>query len=178
MLKWLLPLALLPVLSAQPPDRPPADHPQPDRMPMERGGRSARGPWWDGPLAQDLKLTDAQQKQIRQAVKDFRPRTFEIVTAVNKAEAEVQAAFNEDPVDQKKANEAIERLVAARSDLFRINSQRDLKLRSLLTAQQWQDLQKQERQRRPPFGPDYPGRGKRGPAPTGGPPVPNANQQK
>ena len=173
MLKCLFPLALATALCAQPPDRP-----QTDRPPMDHGDRSARRPWWDGPLAQDLKLTEEQQRQIKKAVKDFRPKTFELVTAVNKAEAEVQAAFNEDPVDQKKANDAIDRLVAARGDLFRLNSQRDLKLRSLLTAQQWQDLQKQERQRRPPFGPDYPGRGKRGTAPTGGPPVPNANQQK
>ena len=173
MVKWLLPLALLSGLGAQTPDRP-----QPDRPPMDRGDRSARRPWWDGPLAQDLKLTEEQQKQIRKTVKDFHSTTFEMVTAVNKAEAEVQAAFNEDPVDQKKANDAIERLVAARGDLFRLNSQRDLKLRSLLTAQQWQDLQKQERLRRPPFGPDFPGRGKRGPAPSGASTVPNANQQK
>jgi Spy/CpxP family protein refolding chaperone len=172
MLKCLFPLALATVVYAQPPDRPQADRP-----PMDHGDRSARHPWWDSPLAQDLKLTEDQQKQIKKTVKDFRPKTFEMVTAINKAEAEVQAAFNEDPVDQKKANDAIERLVVARGDLFRLNSQRDLKLRSLLTAQQWQDLQKQER-RRPPFGPDFPGRGKRGPAPTGAPTVPNANQQK
>jgi hypothetical protein len=31
---------------------------------MDHGDRSARHPWWDSPLAQDLKLTEDQQKQI------------------------------------------------------------------------------------------------------------------
>ena len=173
MSKWLLPLAMLSALCAQPPDRPPGDHPDGNRPGMDR----TRRPWWDGPIAQDLKLTDVQLKQIRQSVKEFRPRTLELWTAVNKAETEFQAAFNDDPVDQKKANEAIERLVTARGDLFRVNSQLDLKLRALLTAQQWQELQKSERQRRGgPYGPN-PGRGKRGPGP-GAPPTPIVNQQK
>jgi Spy/CpxP family protein refolding chaperone len=175
MSKWLIPLAMLSALCAQPPDRPVGDRGSTDRK--ERPGMDRR-PWWDGPIAQDLKLTDVQLKQIRQAVKDFRPRTFELWTTVNKAETEFQAAINEDPVDQKKANDAIERLVTARGDLFRVNSQLDLKFRSVLTAQQWQDLQKAERQRHGgPYGPPG-GRGKRGPGGPGGAPTPPVNQQK
>jgi Spy/CpxP family protein refolding chaperone len=127
-------------------------------------GQPPRGPrpWWDSELTKDLNLSDAQTKQIRQTQQDFRPRMFELRAAVNKAEADLQAAFDEDPVDQNKANDAINRLAAAHSELTKAVSQMDLKIRSVLTAQQWHDLKEQQRNR--PRGP-----GRRGPtsAPTG-----------
>jgi hypothetical protein len=45
-------------------------------------------------------------------------------------------------VDQAKANQAIERLIAARTDLTRTLSQMSLRLRTVLTEQQWHDLQR------------------------------------
>ena len=116
-----------------------------------------RGMWWDGKPAQDLNLTEAQSKQIRAIQKDFRPRMIELRAAVTKAETDLQSAFDETPVDQKKANDAIEHLVAARADMFRTTSQLDLKLRSVLTAEQWAEVKK-----RAPHG---------GPNPRGGTPT-------
>ena len=73
-----------------------------------------------------------------------------------KAEAELQTAFDESPVDQRKSNDAIEHLAAARSDLFRATSQMELKIRMVLTDEQWQELKKRERRGGPgrPGGPD------------------------
>jgi Spy/CpxP family protein refolding chaperone len=128
--------------------------------------RSPR-PWWDSELTKELNLSDAQTKQIRQTQQDFRARMFELRAAVNKSEADLQAAFDEDPVDQAKANETINRLAAAHSELTKAVSQMDLKLRTILTAQQWQDLK--QRQRTRPRGP-----GRRGPTST----PPTATTQK
>jgi hypothetical protein len=61
---------------------------------------------------------------------------------VNKAEIDLQMQFDHDPVDQAKANQAIERLIAARTDLTRTLSQMSLKLRTVLTEQQWRDLER------------------------------------
>ena len=44
-------------------------------------------------------------------------------------------------MDQTKANDAINQLAAARGELTKAVSQMDLKLRMILTAQQWQQLQ-------------------------------------
>src|ERR1700692_3879234 len=44
--------------------------------------------------------------------------------------------------DQAKANEAINRLVTARAELTRAISQFSLKVRTVLTAQQWLEMQK------------------------------------
>jgi Spy/CpxP family protein refolding chaperone len=67
---------------------------------------------------------------------------IDVRAEVNKAEIDLQAQFDHDPVDQAKANQAIERLIAARTDLTRTLSQMSLKLRTVLTEQQWRDLER------------------------------------
>ena len=99
--------------------------------------------WWSRPvIARQLNLTNVQRQQIRATVVEYRPRLIDIRAEVNKAEIDLQAQFDHDPVDQAKANQAIERLIAARADLTRTLSQMSLKLRAVLTEQQWRDLQR------------------------------------
>jgi len=99
--------------------------------------------WWGRPeIRRDLKLTNEQQRQIQATVKQYRPHLIDIRAEVNKAEIDLEAQFDHDPVDMPKANQAIEQLIAARSDLTRTLSQLSLKLRALLTEQQWQQLQR------------------------------------
>jgi len=69
---------------------------------------------------------------------------------VSRAEQELADQFNHEPIDPAKTNEAIERLVDARSDLTRTITQLSLKLRLVLSEQQWQELQR----RRPAQGED------------------------
>ena len=99
--------------------------------------------WWSKPvIARQLNLTNVQRQQIRATVLQFRPHLIDIRAEVNKAEIDLEAQFDHDPVDQTKANQAIERLIAARADLTRTLSQMSLKLRTVLTDQQWRDLQR------------------------------------
>ena len=135
MRRFLIILAIAASLCAQPP----------------RGPR----PWWNADVAKNANLSEAQQKQVRQIQHDFRDRMFQARQAVDKANADVEAAFNEDPVDQAKANAAIERLATAHADLTRTVSQLDLKLRTVLTPEQWQAMQHVR--------PDHPGMRRRGP---------------
>ena len=99
--------------------------------------------WWNRPeIARDLNLSPAQRQQIRATVQQFRPHLMDVRTAVNQAEQDLEEQFNHDPISPEKTNQAIERLVDARSDLTRTLSQLSLKLRLVLTEQQWQDLQR------------------------------------
>jgi Spy/CpxP family protein refolding chaperone len=99
--------------------------------------------WWSKPVVtKQLNLTTVQRQQIRAVVVEFRPHLIDIRAEVSKAEIDLEAQFDHDPVDQAKANQAIERLIGARSDLTRTLSQMSLKLRSVLTEQQWRDLQR------------------------------------
>jgi Spy/CpxP family protein refolding chaperone len=132
-----------------------------------------RGTWVKPEVAKQLNLSETQTQQMNQVNQDFRQRLFDVRAEVNKAEAAMDSVFNEDPVDPAKGNEAINRLAAARSELTRAVSQRDLKIRTILTMQQWQQLQQIQR------GP-WPGRGirRRGAPKSTTPPPSGANQQK
>jgi Spy/CpxP family protein refolding chaperone len=107
--------------------------------------------WWSRPqIARDLNLSPAQRQQIRATVQQFRPHLLNVRAAVNQAELALADQFNRNPVDPGKTNEAIERLVDARSDLTRTLTQLSLKLRLVLSEEQWQELQR----RRPVQGSD------------------------
>ena len=107
--------------------------------------------WWSRPqIAQSLNLSPAQRQQLRATVVQYRSHLMDVRAQVNQAEQDLAAQFNRDPVDPAKTNEATERLIAARSDLTRTLTQLSLKLRLVLTEQQWQELQR----RRPGPGED------------------------
>lgn len=98
--------------------------------------------WWESPLTRDINLTEDQRKQIQEAIRGYRPKLIDIRAAVEKAEIETEYALNDEVLDMKRANEAVERLAAARADMTRTMSQMSIKFRSILTAEQWKDLQK------------------------------------
>jgi hypothetical protein len=98
--------------------------------------------WWGSPVVHDLNLSDEQRRLIRSTVKDYRPHLMELRAEVERAEGDLEYQFNQQPVDPRKANEAIDRLAAARADLTRTLSQMSLKLRTVLSQQQWQELQR------------------------------------
>jgi Spy/CpxP family protein refolding chaperone len=98
--------------------------------------------WWDSPVARDLNLTADQQNQIRTVVQEYRKKLVDVRAETEKAEIDVEQAFNDDVLDQRKAGESIERLVAARGEMTRSISQMSLRLRAILTPDQWRELQK------------------------------------
>jgi Spy/CpxP family protein refolding chaperone len=99
--------------------------------------------WWNRPeIRRDLELTQQQQKKIQATVKEFRGHLNDVRAAVERAEVELQTQFDQDPVDEGRTNQAIGRLIEARSDLTRTLSELSLKLRLVLTEKQWQQLQR------------------------------------
>jgi Spy/CpxP family protein refolding chaperone len=112
-------------------------------------------PWWDGQIAQNLNLSSTQKDQVRGVVSAYRTRLAEARAAAMRAEDAVEAAFNEESVNEDKANAAIRELAAARQNVTLIVSEMSLKLRMVLTQDQWKELQRrraekqQERANRP-----------------------------
>jgi Spy/CpxP family protein refolding chaperone len=76
-------------------------------------------------------------RQIRAAVAEAQPYLLEVRAKVPRAEQHLEDQFNSDPVDQPKTNQSLEQLIVARTDLTRLLTELSLKLRVLLTAQQW-----------------------------------------
>ena len=98
--------------------------------------------WWAKPVVKNLNLSQSQKLQIHSTVQQFRVHLIDVRAEVAKAEIDLEDQFNRDPVDQQKANQAIERLITARTDLTRTLSQMSLKLRMVLNEQQWRELQR------------------------------------
>jgi Spy/CpxP family protein refolding chaperone len=115
-------------------------------FPLVLSAQSGRSlfPWWDNPLSRDLNLNDTQRTQIQAVVKEYRNRLVDERAAVEKAEGELEDAFSEDTVDQRRAAEAIDHLTAARGELTKSLAQMSLRMRTVLTVQQWQDLQRRQ----------------------------------
>ena len=100
-------------------------------------------PWWSNkPVVQQLDLTPAQIHDLRAVVSGAQPHLLEVRAKVLRAERNLEDQFNSDPVDQAKTNQALEQLIVARADLTRSLTELSLKLRVLLSMQQWRELQR------------------------------------
>jgi len=106
------------------------------------------GAWWNSPIVQNMDLSEAQRKDIRGTVRQYRGHLLDLREAVQRADSDLEIALNENPLDQRKANDAIDRLATARGELTRTLSQMTLRLRSILTNEQWQELQRRKAERR------------------------------
>jgi len=127
--------------------------------------------WWNSPLVQNLDLSEAQRKEIRTTVREYRGHLMDLREAVQRADSDLEIALNDNSIDQRKANEAIEHLASARGELTRTLSQMTLRLRTVLTTEQWQELQRRQAERQSERRPGGPG-GRPMPAPP-----PAATQQ-
>ena len=106
--------------------------------------------WWDQPIARDLGLSEEQNRQIRAIVSESRDRLIQLRGAVDSAEGALRDIMDEEKVDTRRAEAAIEKVVTTHADMMRAVSQMSLKLRVILTSAQWQELEKRESQPPPP----------------------------
>jgi Spy/CpxP family protein refolding chaperone len=107
--------------------------------------------WWDQPIARDLGLSDQQNGQIRATVADSRGRLIQLRAAVDTAESVLHDLMDQQTVDMGRAQAAIDQVVATHAEMMRAVAQMSLKLRSILTYAQWQQLEQRESQPPPPL---------------------------
>ncbi len=97
--------------------------------------------WWENPVANGLDLTDAQKDKVntiqRQSNEQIAPKR----EALEHAEAELDAIFNAPTIDPQKAKVAVDQLAQARADLTRDVSIMMLRMRRVLTYDQWKMLE-------------------------------------
>jgi Spy/CpxP family protein refolding chaperone len=115
--------------------------------------------WWENPVANGVQLSDAQKERLNQIVREHRDRLMQKREESERAERELEAVFNADTVDFFRGRQAIDQLTKARTAFTQDLSMMTLKLRAVLTADQWRELQSRRPEGRG-------GRG-RGPGPGG-----------
>ncbi len=109
-------------------------------------------PWWNNPVANGLNnLTDAQTKQINATKSEYRDALKDLYAQVNAAESNLEEIFiirirstSAKPI-KLSINSPMRAAISPRT-----LSQMSLKLRNVLTAEQWRDLQDRQRGRGAP----------------------------
>jgi Spy/CpxP family protein refolding chaperone len=97
--------------------------------------------WWENPVANGLTLTETQRDSINAIVREHQDSLRAARQAAEKAERELDAIYNADTVDLARGRAAIEDLVKARAELTRNLARMTLRLRAVLTVEQWRMLQ-------------------------------------
>jgi Spy/CpxP family protein refolding chaperone len=96
--------------------------------------------WWNSQVTRDLHLSQDQEKQIREIVSSYRGQLIDARAAVQKAEGDLQDILNSDHVDLKQSQPTIDKLANARAEATRVFTEMSLKLRTVLTLDQWHEL--------------------------------------
>ena len=128
------------------------------------------GRWWNNPdMARKLGLTADQQKKMDDIFQQARVRLIDLHAALDKEEAMLEPLMQAAQPDDAKVLPEIDKIAQARAELEKANARLLLAMRHVLTPEQWQILQRDERQPRPrhdgpggppppPNGPDRPRR--------------------
>ena len=146
------------------------------RPPLERLLRvGPPGRWWDNPdFAAKLNLTAEQQKKMDDIFQQSRLNLIDLMAAVQKQEVIMEPLLSADQPDEGKIIAQIDRVAQARADLEKSNARMLLGLRRVLTQEQWQKLQAEDRERDRPrdhfrHGPELPAGPQGHPGPPAGP---------
>ena len=154
-----------------------------NRPPLERAfgaiGIGSRA-WWNNQATIDrLKLTDDQRKAMDAILLQHREKLIDLRANLEKAELAMQPLMAADAPNDAAITAQIDKVVQARAELERANARFLLAIRDKLTADQWKEIQKAQRERldrwqeRPRMqGPGFRRQGPNGQAPP--PPPANA----
>lgn len=97
--------------------------------------------WWDSPIARDMNLSQDQMRKIRMVVRDHRARLIQLRANVETADSELGELMREESFDMARASDAAEKAVQARGEMTRALTQLSVRLRAVLTLEQWTQLE-------------------------------------
>jgi Spy/CpxP family protein refolding chaperone len=97
-------------------------------------------PWWNSPVASEVGLSPAQTQRIRQIVRSYRERLFDVRNEVQKAEAALEELMNDSEMTEEAAKPIINRVAQARANSNRVFLEMSTRIRAVLTYDQWKQL--------------------------------------
>jgi len=128
------------------------------------------GRWWERPrVAQELGVTQEQQALLEEATVAHARAMVDLKATVDKAEIDLRVAADRDPLDKAKVRTAFAAMQQARTRLEAERFEMLLRVREVLTREQWEKLKVLTRERiageageeAPPLLPGRPPRGRR-----------------
>lgn len=100
------------------------------------------GTWWKNPnTVALLALTPDQQKRMDDIFRQSRIQLIDVKASLEKEQLNLEPVLNTNPLDSDKALAEISKIADLRADLEKANARMLLRLRSVLSADQWTKLQ-------------------------------------
>jgi len=104
--------------------------------------------WWNSSVyKKELALKDEQSRKLEEIFQQALPTQKKLLQAVEEAEAQFERLVTSQ-AEEKAILEQIDRVVSARAELIRSYSLMTLKMRRLMTPEQWKRLQVVKEQER------------------------------
>ena len=91
-------------------------------------------------MASEVGLSPAQTQRIRQIVRSYRERLFDVRNEVQKAEAALEELMNDSEMTEEAAKPIINRVSQARANSNRVFLEMSTRIRAVLTYDQWKQL--------------------------------------
>jgi len=105
-------------------------------------GPMPHGQWWkNSEVVKDLGLTEAQVSQIEAAFFEHRRSLIDLRAELEHKELDLQTLMDADRPDTAKVSGQIDAVLAARNKLEKSNAMMLLKIRQVLSVEQWKKLQ-------------------------------------
>ena len=107
------------------------------------------GKWWERPrIAARLAITEEQVGKLNAATYPHAKAMVDLKAAVDKATIDLQAVSEAEPFDAARARTAFGTLLQSRQRLETERFEMLLKVKAILTVEQWRQLQELVRERR------------------------------
>jgi Spy/CpxP family protein refolding chaperone len=98
--------------------------------------------WWNDPeIANELRLTEAQKKQLEQVSTNLKLTLIDAGASGLKSYVRLQSLLDTDPFDRPAFNQELDSASAAASRLVKDFGQMAVSVRTTLTAEQWHKLE-------------------------------------
>jgi Spy/CpxP family protein refolding chaperone len=98
--------------------------------------------WWNNPdIANDMRLTEAQKKQLEQVSTNVKLTLIDAGATGLKSYVRLQSLLDGDPFDRAAFNQELDAASNAASRLVKDFGQMALTVRTILTAEQWHKLE-------------------------------------
>jgi Spy/CpxP family protein refolding chaperone len=107
------------------------------------------GKWWnDRAVAEEMKLTDSERKNLDQQYTDSRRRMVDLKSKVEKERLELDIALDKEGADKKQINERYEKLEKARSELSKERFRLLTEVRDIVGVERFQTLKSMHRNKK------------------------------
>lgn len=101
------------------------------------------GKWWrNEDVIRELQLTEDQQKQLEKIFYNHLEKAIDLRAKVEKEELKLKELLDQKTIVEKEVLSQVESLLDARKEIEKIRAELFLKVRMLLTYEQWQKVKK------------------------------------